>query len=64
LWDGTPTCCHHNAKGHLINPSGQIICTDWQCPFGCHAKHLAIHKCSSCRVTSHDAQACPRAQKS
>ncbi|KAF9228252.1 hypothetical protein BS17DRAFT_692977, partial [Gyrodon lividus] len=31
LWDKTPTCCHCNLDGHLINPQGKTVCTDWQC---------------------------------
>ncbi|KAF9228882.1 hypothetical protein BS17DRAFT_690773, partial [Gyrodon lividus] len=46
-WDRTPTWCHHNADRGLVNPQGSVICTDWQCPFGCHSKHPSvIHECS------------------
>ncbi|KAF9227775.1 hypothetical protein BS17DRAFT_673629, partial [Gyrodon lividus] len=51
-WDGTPTHCHCNADGRLINPQGLVICTDWQCPFSCHSKHPSvIHECSGMELS-------------
>lgn len=64
LWDGTPARCQKNDKGRLINPTGNIICSDWQKPNSCAATtHDSRHECSGCGKQTHGAQRCPRAQK-
>ncbi|THV06978.1 hypothetical protein K435DRAFT_621761, partial [Dendrothele bispora CBS 962.96] len=48
LWDNkTPARCKRNARGHLENPDGLEICTNWQTRNGCtHTKHPNMHECS------------------
>ena len=64
LWDGSPARCQRDSNNHLVNPQGQLVCTDWQRPLGCHLKHAAIHECSGCGNTAHGAQDCAKAQTS
>ncbi|KAG1781873.1 hypothetical protein EV702DRAFT_949531, partial [Suillus placidus] len=48
LWDGkTPTFCHRNTEGRLVNAQGLQLCYDWQCPNGCPSSSRDhTHKCS------------------
>ncbi|KAL6300604.1 hypothetical protein BKA93DRAFT_697144, partial [Sparassis latifolia] len=45
MWDGKPACCHCNFAGHIVNPGGEVICTDWQLPNSC-SPTAHVHKCS------------------
>ena len=64
LWDGTPARCQKNENGRLTNPTGSVLCTDWQRPNGCTSTaHDSRHECSGCGKQTHGAQKCPRAQK-
>ena len=64
LWDGAPACCQKNGQGCLVNPAGNILCSNWQWPNGCPATtHDSRHECSGCGKLTHGAQGCPRAQK-
>lgn len=64
LWDGTPARCQKNAQGRIVNPAGNILCSDWQRPNGCSSSaHDSRHECSGCGKPTHGAQNCPRAQK-
>ncbi|EDR09985.1 uncharacterized protein LACBIDRAFT_318400 [Laccaria bicolor S238N-H82] len=47
LWDGTPARCKKNSNGRLVNPAGNILCSDWQRPNGCSSTtHDSRHECS------------------
>jgi hypothetical protein len=64
LWSGKKAHCRRNEQGRLINPGGNVICSDWQRPFSCAnsgAGHR--HECSGCGKSDHGAQDCPRTQK-
>jgi hypothetical protein len=63
-WDGSLLRCHRNSSGRLTNPSGLVLCSDWQLPRGCSsASHTDRHECSGCGNKAHGAQNCPRGQK-
>ncbi|XP_006461560.1 hypothetical protein AGABI2DRAFT_205353 [Agaricus bisporus var. bisporus H97] len=66
-WDGLDSNrCTRTDKGHLKDPDGTILCTDWQKPRSCSdtsAGHAPKHQCSGCGDRDHGAQGCPRAQK-
>jgi len=64
LWDGSPARCKKNSQGRLVNPAGNILCSDWQRPNSCSSTtHDSRHECSGCGKPAHGAQNCPRAQK-
>ena len=49
LWSREKACCQRNKQGHLINPGGVVICSDWQHPSSCTNLGAAhCHKCSGC----------------
>jgi hypothetical protein len=66
-WDELePNRCSRTSKGHLRDPEGMVLCTDWQKPRGCHDNapaHVPKHCCSGCGSAEHGTQKCPRAQK-
>lgn len=64
LWDDQRAWCRRNQNNRLVNPSGDIVCSDWQRPSSCPSKdHDSRHQCSGCGKQDHGAQQCPRAQK-
>ena len=63
LWDGSPAYTRRAPDGRLIDPTGDILCHDWQKPQGCSRPHNSSkHACSGCSSTSHSAQKCPKVQ--
>ncbi|KAF9027396.1 hypothetical protein BDZ89DRAFT_808021 [Hymenopellis radicata] len=60
LWDDkTPARCKRNERGHLENPAGQELCSNWQRPNGCtDNRHPSKHECSGCGDHGHGAQVC------
>lgn len=59
LWDSSKVRCSCSAGGCIMNPQGNVICSDWQHPGGCSVSgHDNRHKCSGCRATDHGAQKC------
>lgn len=64
LWDGSKARCARTTGGHITNPQGNVICSDWQRPGGCSTSgHDARHECSGCGATDHGAQKCRRVQQ-
>jgi hypothetical protein len=64
FWDGAKARCSRNQSGRIVNPSGNILCSNWQRPEGCRStSHDTRHECSGCGKADHGAQQCPRAQK-
>jgi hypothetical protein len=64
LWDRSQLHCHRNDLGRLVNPTGLVLCSDWQLPRSClNPSHPDRHECSGCGNKSHGAQGCPRSQK-
>ncbi|EKM75245.1 hypothetical protein AGABI1DRAFT_46761, partial [Agaricus bisporus var. burnettii JB137-S8] len=64
LWDkSTPVRCDWNKQKRLVNPSGTVLCSDWQRRQGCKiSSHPARHECSGCGSTEHGAQSCQLAE--
>ncbi|TFK31307.1 hypothetical protein BDQ12DRAFT_588887, partial [Crucibulum laeve] len=47
LWNNRTAYCHQNKRGHLVSPSGNVLCTNWQGPNGCtETTHDLKHECS------------------
>lgn len=61
LWDNkTPARCVQNKHGHLSNPAGIELCTNYQRLNGCtDTTHPTKHECSECGEPSHGAASCP-----
>lgn len=63
LWNGAKCYVSRTAEGRLVDPRGEVLCTDWQHPNGCSLTHRAAkHNCSGCGQDSHGAQECDLAQ--
>lgn len=60
-WDGAPTLYCRNSDSRITDSRGNVICSDWQRPKGCHSTRHR-HECSGCGSTKHGAQDCPSAQ--
>ena len=64
LWDKSTTHCYRNSDGCLVNPQGNILCSNWQRPNSCNSTtHYSRHECSGCGKKDHGAQRCPWGQK-
>ncbi|KAF6763338.1 hypothetical protein DFP72DRAFT_801537, partial [Ephemerocybe angulata] len=64
LWDGSPARCRKNEKNRLQDPTGKILCSNWQTENGCSdSTHDDKHECSGCGKKDHGAQGCPRGEK-
>ncbi|KAF8126028.1 hypothetical protein EV363DRAFT_1174852 [Boletus edulis] len=63
LWSGGKCFVTRTNEGRLVDPKGEVLCTDWQRPNGCSLVHRsAKHNCSGCGSSTHGAQACDLAQ--
>lgn len=59
FWSGSLARCTRNEQGRIVNPSGVVLCSDWQSPHGCTIKtHDSKHECSGCGGRDHGAQRC------
>ncbi|KZT18307.1 hypothetical protein NEOLEDRAFT_1020193, partial [Neolentinus lepideus HHB14362 ss-1] len=48
-WDGQNPRCRREPNGLLSNPSGRVLCMDWQLPSGCRTPTMhpsSLHECS------------------
>jgi hypothetical protein len=61
--DACDTICSRIGR-ILTMRDGKPVCSDWQRLSGCsETTHDRRHFCSGCGLSTHGAQACPRAQK-
>ena len=54
LWSGAKAHCRRNEWGHLVNPGGTVICSNWQRPSSCTSPGAGhCHECSGCGKNNH-----------
>ncbi|KAI0075049.1 hypothetical protein K474DRAFT_1566137, partial [Panus rudis PR-1116 ss-1] len=47
MWNGQKARCKRSSEGRIVNPEGEVLCTDWQRPKGCPSHNPSHrHECS------------------